>query len=86
MSGLVEVATFQSIEEARVVIGYLQANGVEARLADAHIQSLFGAGLLSGKCRVMAPVDQIDAARQLLDEAAAGHSTLAMEESDDREA
>lgn len=68
MGSLHEVAHFRSVEEARVVVGLLQAYGIEASLADSHMHAVLPIGLPFNHYRVMAPASQIGDARAILDQ------------------
>ncbi|MBI1364757.1 MAG: hypothetical protein GC153_02205 [Alphaproteobacteria bacterium] len=65
---LEEVEKFQSLAEAKVVVGFLQANGIDAELADAHMHSVLPGGLRFNGYRVVAPAGDVVAARRLLAE------------------
>jgi hypothetical protein len=68
MSGLKEVARFDTAAEARVVVALLTANGVEAVLADAHMHEMLHIGPPFFHYRIMAPADQAAAAKDVLDQ------------------
>lgn len=61
-----EVEKFNDLVEARVVVSYLEANGIKAVLADAHSSLLGIGGYPSAWHRVLAPREQVDRARRLL--------------------
>lgn len=67
MSGPTEIARFESEAEARVCVSFLQANAIEAELADAMQLSVLPF-LSPGKrgYRVLAPKSQAHAAAALL--------------------
>ncbi|HXI87620.1 MAG TPA: DUF2007 domain-containing protein [Parvularculaceae bacterium] len=63
-----EIEECQSLAEANVMVGFLQANGIDAELADAHMHSVLPGGFRFNGYRVVAPAEQVLAAKRLLAE------------------
>ncbi len=64
-------------QEAKIIVGFLNAHGVEAELLDGHINSVLP--VLPGGVRIAVPDDQEQDALRLLAQAQAG----VMREEDD---
>lgn len=62
----------ESSEEATLVVGFLESNGIPAALESLHVDELpVNVGAL-GEIRIEVPPDRLDEARQLLAQADAG--------------
>lgn len=57
-------------QEAKIIVGFLNAHGVEAELLDGHINTLLP--ILPGGVRIAVPDDQEQDALRLLAQAQAG--------------
>ena len=57
-------------QEAKIIVGFLQANGIDAELLDAAINSVLP--LVAGGVRIAVPEDQEPKALSLLNNADAG--------------
>jgi len=57
-------------QEAKIIVGFLNAHGVEAELLDGHINSVLP--ILPGGVRIAVPDDQEQEAMRLLAQAQAG--------------
>lgn len=66
MSTLDEVARFPTMVEATVAQSFLQSYGIETVLAEANIYAALPIGLSRGGFRLMAPRQEIHAAKTLL--------------------
>ncbi|MEL7486167.1 MAG: DUF2007 domain-containing protein [Pseudomonadota bacterium] len=64
---MVVIERTHNIVRARVMVSYLQAHGVEARLLDAEMTTMVP--FLSGGVRIAVPDDEENQARRLLKEA-----------------
>jgi hypothetical protein len=66
MSTLEEVARFPTMSEASVAQSFLRAHGIEAVLAEANMYGALPIRLSRGGFRIMAPRQEVHAARTLL--------------------
>lgn len=69
---LEKVGEFSSLEEARVAVAFLEANDIEASLADVHTTFALSGVVWLGSYRVLAPRGQAEAAKRLLTDARDG--------------
>lgn len=60
-------------QEAKIIVSFLNANGIDAELLDGHINAVLP--VVPGGVRIAVPDDQEDQARRLLEEADAGTAT-----------
>ncbi len=58
-------------QEAKIIVGFLNAHGVDAELLDGHINSVLP--VLPGGVRIAVPDEQEAEAMRLLAQAQAGH-------------
>lgn len=73
-----------SQEEARIALSYLRANGIDAELADANTYStLPHVGMGITMLRLVAPEEEVQEARQLLDSVNAGETAFTGDYLDD---
>ena len=66
MSTLEEVARFPTMVEATVVQSFLRAHGIEAVLGEANMYGVLPIRLSRGGFRVLAPRQEVHAARTLI--------------------
>ncbi|MAP96194.1 MAG: hypothetical protein CMK07_14705 [Ponticaulis sp.] len=80
MSKAVELARCSSLEEAVILSGMLQANGIEASVADFNMSSTYWMVSMSQFGRVLVPEAQYDEAREIvLDRMQSADSMLTQE-------
>lgn len=60
------IRRIQNLQQAKIIVGYLQANGVNARLLDAAVSSVIP---VTGGVRIAVDDDEEERARVLLAEA-----------------
>lgn len=73
MRGELEVARFSTLPEGELAVALLRRHGIAARLPDRDMATMYpGLIIALGGVRVVAPADQIAAARALVAQARAG--------------
>ena len=70
-----------ALQQAKIIVGYLQSHGVDAELLDAAMTSVLP--VVPGGVRIAVPDEQEAEALRLIAEAESGASTIDDEETDE---
>jgi len=66
MNAFAIAATITTMEETKVVLSFLKANDIEARLSNEHFNEAIGSGTGFGGFKIIVPAAQLSLAKDLL--------------------